>query len=255
MSRNSVTDSWIARLRPNPSASLRLLCFPWAGGGANVYWSLLEMLPAEIELCAIRLPGRENRMSEEPMIDAAAITDAICEALLDYDDKPYAFFGYSLGALIAISVVRELDRLGRSLPQHLFVSACRAPHTARPLSPIHRLPDAEFIAALRGYEGVPEAVIENQELMTLFLPALRADFTLAETILFDDCIPLDCGITAFGGTADPYVDGSNLFLWQKHTSQHFALRLYEGKHFFLNEEKQSIVETVTQTLFAMPVPV
>src|SRR5205823_4375590 len=98
-----------------------------------------------VEVCAVQLPGRQNRILEEPYTSLAALIAALAAALGPYFDRPFAFFGHSLGALIAFDLARALRRHGQPEPAHLFVSGHRAPQLPSPQAPTYHLPDAEFL--------------------------------------------------------------------------------------------------------------
>jgi medium-chain acyl-[acyl-carrier-protein] hydrolase len=134
MTSISIASSWIQYGQRKPSVRLRLFCFPYAGGSASLYRGWSERLPAEVEVCPIQLPGRENRLLEKPFSQLQPLVEALGEALLSYLDEPYAFFGHSMGALISFELTRLLRREGCvRLPERLLVSARCAPH----------LPDAD----------------------------------------------------------------------------------------------------------------
>jgi medium-chain acyl-[acyl-carrier-protein] hydrolase len=110
MTLRAITDTWITRSTPKPNAPLRLFCFPYAGGGSVLFHHWGAKLPADIEICAIKLPGRENRLSEPPFVRVAPLVQALVEGLMPYLDRPFAFFGHSLGGLVSFELAHELLR-------------------------------------------------------------------------------------------------------------------------------------------------
>ncbi|NJL21583.1 MAG: thioesterase [Leptolyngbyaceae cyanobacterium SM1_3_5] len=228
-------NSWIVCHQPNPQARLRLFCFPYAGAGASVFQSWSSQLPDAIEVCSVQLPGRERRFREPLFTDLPALIEALTLALLPNLDRPFAFFGHSVGALISFAAAQQLGRSHGFSPLHLFVSGRQAPQTAALKPPIHHLPDAEFIEKLRQYNGTPSAVLENAELMSLFLPILRADLAINDIAEFDRNSPLACPISAFGGLEDDLVSRDGLAAWREQTGDRFALQMFPGDHFFFEE--------------------
>ena len=176
------------------------------------------------------------------------LVEAIAQALLPYLNQPFALFGHSMGGLISFELARLLRRQYNLSPEHLFVSGRCAPHILDPDSPIHALPDAEFIAELRRLNGTPEAVLQNQELMQLLLPILRADFAMLETYVYHSEPPLTCPITAFGGLQDVEVNSADLEAWQVQTIAPFLLQLFPGDHFFLHTAHSQLLKTISQQL-------
>jgi medium-chain acyl-[acyl-carrier-protein] hydrolase len=237
---------WIVRSRPQPH--LRLFCFPYAGGGASIYRLWSASMPEEIEVCPVYLPGRENRLGERPFTRLLPLVQLLGYVLHPYMDIPFAFFGYSMGALIGFELARYLCSTQSQGPLHLFVAADRAPQLPHPGSTLHTLPDAEFIRSLYQLGGTPAAVLQNEELMQVLLPVLRADFTLYETYRYVDEPPLDCPITAFGGEQDQMVSKQDLAAWREQTSHEFTLHMLPGNHFFLATEQQTVLQGIKQAL-------
>jgi surfactin synthase thioesterase subunit/phosphopantetheinyl transferase len=172
---------WIVRPRPNPAAEVRLLCVPHAGGGPVVFHNWPASLPASIEVCALQLPGRASRLREVPFLRMAPLVDAVMAQLGPLLDRPIAFFGHSLGALVSFQVAQRLRQTGAGTLGHMFVAACPAPHLPRLCRALHRLPDADLIEELRRLNGIPQRLINEPELLQLVLPAVRADLTVFET--------------------------------------------------------------------------
>lgn len=246
-------SSWIFRANPRPDAELRLICFPYAGGSAHIFKGWDAFLPTEIEVCAVQLPGRGQRITEPPIDTLSRLTPQLADALLPYMDRPFAFFGHSMGALISFELVRTLRRQGAPLPRHLFVSARHAPHLPSARTPIHHLPDARFMAELEHYKGTPSAVLQNRELMELFLPALRADFTISERYAYVTEQPLAVPISALGGVQDELVTRASLAAWCEHTAGSFSSRLFPGDHFYLHSAQPLLLRALAQTLREMTV--
>lgn len=247
---NQPRNSWVATPRPNPAATHRLFCFSYAGGGTAIYSSWPAALPAWVEMCAIRLPGRESRMAEKPFTSVSALVPPLIEGLRPFLDKPFLFFGHSLGGFVAYETIRQLRHAQLPLPQKLFVSGTRAPHLPDPEPPIHNLPDPEFIAELRRLNGTPEAVLANEELLALVLPYLRADFSASETYTCEPHHPLNIPITAFGGQHDPKASREQLEGWQVHTHQPVLVDILPGDHFFIHSEKEVLLQKLTAGLFS-----
>lgn len=207
-----------------------------------------DLLP-DLEVCAIQLPGRENRLREKALTRMPLLVQALAQEVLPSLNMPFAFFGHSMGALVGFELARHLRAQYRQLPVHLFVAARRAPQLSEKLPPIHKLPEPEFVNELnRRYGGVPAAVMQNAELMQLMLPMLRADFAILETYAYTSDYPLDCSITAFGGLSDRSVREQELAAWRMETLDRFTLRMFPGDHFFLRESQAALVEEIRQAL-------
>lgn len=239
---------WLPYLQPNPEAQLRLFCLPYAGGSALIYRSWLHKLPPGVEVCALELPGRGHRMKEAPFRNVFELVPVLAEALQAYLDKPFAFFGHSMSALIGIELARHLRRRAGLAPEHLFVSGRSAPQLGKKGDNLYDLPDDELVERLRKLNGTPREVLEHPELMQLMLPLLRADFSVCDTYVYPDEPPLDCPITAFGGLGDPNVPRSGLEAWAAQTSGPFSLRMLPGDHFFLHENEAMLLHVLAREL-------
>jgi surfactin synthase thioesterase subunit len=242
------TNSWLVGFGDSERASLRLFCFPYAGGGALVYRDWHRIFPASIGVYAAQLPGRGDRLAEAPYIDLPALIEPLTEAIRSHLDKPFAFFGHSMGALIAFELARKLRYEYGIEPAHLLVSGRRAPQLAESDSVTYNLDDAEFIEELRLLNGTPKAILENPELMQMLGPALRADFQICETYVYTDSPPLRCPITVFGGLQDNGVTREYLQPWRNNTSGSFKLKLLPGDHFFLHSSEALLLRLIAHEL-------
>jgi medium-chain acyl-[acyl-carrier-protein] hydrolase len=238
MSRSTTAaafDSWIPFHKPGPEARLRLFCFPYAGAGALIFRNWSDGLPADVEVCPVQLPGRGTRLMEHPFTQLSPLVETLAQALVPLLDRPFAFFGHSLGALVSFELARRVRRRYGVHPVRLFVSAGRAPQIPHRAPPIHTLPEKEFLAELRRLNGTPSEILNHEELMEIMLPLLRADFALYETYVYSTEPPLNCPISAFGGLQDRRVNDTDLEAWRAQTSVSFSLRMFPGDHFFLNQ--------------------
>jgi medium-chain acyl-[acyl-carrier-protein] hydrolase len=248
MTAATTIDSWIAFCKPNPQARLRLFCFPYAGSGASIFRTWSDGLPLDVEVCPVQYPGRGTRLMETPFTQISPLIYALAQALEPLLDKPFAFFGHSLGALVGFELARQLRRQSGVQPVRLLVSADRAPQIPHRDRPIHALPDGEFLVELRRLNGSPGKVLEDRELMQIMLPVLRADFAVYETYVYAAEPPLDCPISAFGGLHDHRVSGGDLEAWRGQTSASFSLQMFPGDHFFLNTTQLLLLPALSQIL-------
>lgn len=246
--KNPSANPWIAFRRPRQQAGLRLFCFPYAAGGASIFRTWQDGLPQEIEVCPIQPPGRENRLSEERFLRVPPLAEAVADAIRPLTDVPFAFFGHSLGAVVAYETALRLRETGGPAPLMMIVSARRAPGVPPRDEPTYSLPPDEFRAKLEELEGTPKAVLEHPELMELMEPLLRADFELNDTYEPSGKEPLECPVTAFGGLEDPDVDREHLEPWEKITRGAFRLRMFAGGHFFIHEQQPTVIASVAQEL-------
>ena len=245
-----VFTNWITCPQPNPHAGLRLFCLPFAGGGASAYRGWESHLPSSVEVCPVQLPGREERYLEPAFTSLVGLSRAVSREMAPYLGEPFALFGHSMGALLAFEIARSLRDANAAAPEALFVAAYPAPQTAASRTPIHELPDAEFIDQMRRLQGTPEAVLQNQELMAFVLPILRADFQACDTYRYTHGPPLGCPIITYGGRDDGEVGAQDLDEWRVQTSASFLRRLLPGNHFFVQSQRDLLLTDIGQHLSA-----
>ena len=241
-------SKWIVITKPNANAKMRLFCFPHAGSGASTYRDWNRQLPAQVEVCAIQLPGRENRIKEAPLTDIESVIDALLPVMLPYLDKPFAFFGHSLGALVAYEMACRLRDIDEPVPLQLFVSGRSAPQSQLREEPYYALPQDDFINKLQGLGGMEDAVLEAPELMAMLLPLLRADFQINELYQYSERAQLDCPISAFRGLKDDLMTYEEVADWKEHTATDFRLRSLPGGHFFIVESSDLLWQILNHDL-------
>ena len=243
----STGDRRLVHYRRTPGARARLFCFPYAGGGLSVFQSWPDQLPSSVDVCSFALPGRDTRIREQPVKAMHALVAEILAAVAPALDLPFTLFGHSMGAIVAFELARALRRRGAPRPSLLAIAA----HTAPPFehrSPIHDLPDADFVAELRRLTGNVDDALCDPEIVKLFLPVLRADVTLCETYRWIEEPPLECSMVAFGGDEDPEVTPEDLREWRAHTAGSFEIEIVAGGHFFVRTEVKSLLERLRSHL-------
>jgi medium-chain acyl-[acyl-carrier-protein] hydrolase len=244
-------NPWIFGRQPTAAAQTRLFSFPYAGGGGSVFNSWRSFLDAiGVELCCVQLPGRETRFGETPITSMDQLVRLLCDGLYSYLDRPFSFFGHSMGTVVAFELTTELARRGLVLPQWLLMSGAPPPHR-RPGSWLHRLPRAEFIETVaRRYSGLPVEVLANPDLLDALIPILRADFALIEKYQYTPATPLSVKIVAFGGHEDTSVAPGELTHWRDLTAfpDFFQTILFDGDHFFLNRQRLPLLNEIVRVL-------
>jgi surfactin synthase thioesterase subunit len=245
-----VMSPWLQRWGQSAHPAARLFCFPNAGGAAALFRLWPQGLPRDLDVIAIQLPGRGNRWKEPAIPDIARIVDSLMPSLEPHLDLPFAFFGHSMGSMVAYAVAQSLIARGGPLPFHLFVSSRRSPRVANPAdTPLHTLPDDAFVAEMRRrYGGIPDEVLAEPELMALLLPSLRADIHALETYVASRPAPLPFPVTAFGGLDDALTPRAHLEAWREETPEAFRVRMFAGGHFYLESRRDDLLADVRDTL-------
>lgn len=241
---------WLPIVRSKAESKLRLFCFPYAGGATYAYSGWDALLPREIEVCPVELPGRAGRMREPAARRIRPLVESMGAALLPWLDRPFAFYGHSMGALISFELARELRRSYQVQPVHMFVSSCLAPQSRRRREKItYNLPEAEFIKEVRGFNGIPKELLEHsEELMQLTMPLLRADFEACQTYEYLAEPSLKCPLTVVGGWQDKGLNHSDLEEWCEQTTAACTVRMVSGDHLFINTSRTWILRLLAEEL-------
>jgi surfactin synthase thioesterase subunit len=245
-----IASRWVKGLRENPEAdTIRLFCFPFAGGGASAYTGWTAYFPHNIRVCPIQYPGREDRWGEPGFDTLESLVETMADDLAPHWHGRFAFLGHSFGALVAFELARVLHRRGLTTPARLFISAVRAPQLP-PKESIHELPEQDFLDKLCEFNGMPDAVMQSPELLLVVLPIIRKDFRLFEQYRFQSAEPIPIPISVFGGLKDENVPVADLLAWSGQTSKAFRSRFLEGHHFFLFESQSKVVSYIVEDLEA-----
>lgn len=229
----------------------RLVCFPHAGGGASAYVSLARRLAA-LDVLAVQYPGRQDRRREEPIADIAGLADALADEVLRHCEAPYAFFGHSMGAVLAYETARRLHERHAPAPVRLFLSGRGAP-TPVPSRHDQLRTDAELLAAVSRLGGTATQVLDDPEVREMILPALRADYQALGSYTWVPGPGLGIPFTVLIGDADPVVTVAEAAAWEGFTTASTGVHVFKGGHFYLDGQTREVAETVC-TALSVPIP-
>lgn len=230
---------------PQQSPQCRLICFPWAGGGALFYSNWGKLFSSNFEVQGICLPGRETRFKEANYTRLSEVLDEVVPAIYHLcKDTQFAFWGHSAGALLSYEVALKLKSQYNIEPVKMFVSGVSAPHSERRREKtidVSKLTDDEFITYLVGLGGTPSELIKNKDIMQMFLPSLKADYAMLKDFSYDhpkDRGLLTCPLDIFDGKDDREHD---LEGWKNITNGRSEIRMLNGGHFYLKETENTEV--------------
>lgn len=239
-------NKWFLKFKSNPMSKIRLFCFHHSGGGASTYHRWLDHLSNEIELIAIQLPGRENRFSEPLTNDLNEIIFNISKEFSVYTEKPFIIFGHSLGALIGFEFVKAISQLYSLVPQHMIVSAAKAPHLPLQRKPLSQLDDISLKEELKLYNGINPIILNDNDLWILFAPIIRNDFSILEAYKNFGLEKILCDILALRGIHDDTVNEKEIRAWSASTTGKFEYLQFSGDHFFLKNHQKSIIDIINK---------
>ncbi|WP_314252148.1 thioesterase II family protein [Streptomyces sp. DSM 40907] len=235
------------RFHPAPDAQFRLVCFPHAGGSATFYFPVAQALAPGLDVLAVQYPGRQDRRAEKCLDDIYELADQVTEALLPWTDRPLALFGHSMGATVAYEVARNLERQGVA-PLGLFASGRRAPSCRRD-EYVHQRDDEGLVAALKELSGTDAAVLGDEELLRMVLPAVRGDYKAVETYRHREGARLGCPVTVLVGDSDPVTSLEEAATWAEHTTGPCEVEVFaDGGHFYLNSQAAEVLKVVERSV-------
>ncbi|MEY9841215.1 thioesterase II family protein [Streptacidiphilus sp. EB103A] len=244
----STHDLWVRRFRPSPASSTELVCFPHAGGSAAFWFPLASRLASTVDVLAVQYPGRQDRYREKPVDDLHRLADLIADALSGESTRPRAFLGHSMGASLAYEVaVRLSGSPGGGGPVAVFISGRRAPSRTRSADEV-LCDDQALIDRLRALGGTGGAMLEDQEMLRLILPVVRADYRAIGSYQGTPGAALSVPVVALAGDADTEASVADVEAWRQHTTGSFELRVLPGGHFFVREQLPVVADLVAQLL-------
>jgi len=195
----------------------------------------------------LQYPGRQDRRNEQHFGAIGNLADQITDVIGSVADRPFAFFGHSMGGTTAFEVARRLERGAGDPPVMLFVSARRGPATYRD-EHVHEKGDGGLIAEINLLSGTDPRVLLDEEILQMILPAMRADYRAIETYRYEPGPPLQAPITALAATEDPRTTVEEMKAWGEHTTGGFELHVLDGGHFYLNDRRAEVAKIVTDRL-------
>jgi len=245
---SDVDGLWFRRFQPSGPGTVRLICFPHAGGAASYYFALARELAPDPELYAVQYPGRQDRRREPSFDRIAPLADAIAHAMDGFADQPFAFFGHSMGAIVAFEVAQRLRARLAPGPVRLFASGRRAPSTLR-RETVHQRDDQGLVAELVRLGGTDRRSLADPDILAMTLPPTRADYTAIETYGCEPGTPpLDCPITVLTGDSDPHTSRAEIAAWAEHTTRGADFHAFPGGHFFLDDWRPRLASLIRGAL-------
>jgi surfactin synthase thioesterase subunit len=246
---------WIRQFHePDSRESATLLVFPHAGAGASAYRAFSKVLSTKFKVIVFQYPGRQDRAAEALLGSIPEIAKGAFDEFSTSDRNrgvPIVTFGHSLGAMVAFEFVRLAEAQGIDV-RHLNVSAAVAPcHAAA--KPAHPKDDEEILKHIAMLEGTNSDVYGNRDLMKLALPVIKADYRAFDAYSCSEKVKIAAPIHAIGGDQDPIVKLGDLYGWGKHTDS-VAVTVFDGGHFFLNENIDAVAELLAASGQCEPRP-
>ncbi|MER6675515.1 alpha/beta fold hydrolase [Streptomyces sp. NPDC000983] len=250
MSASGPYDTWFRRYKPSAPGAVKLLALPHAGGSAPYFMPLARALAPELDVLCVQYPGRLDRHRETPVTELRDLAEQVYRALVSAPAGPVVLFGHSMGAVLAYEIARRLEASGGGELLGVIASGRRAPHRFREET-VHLRDDDGIIAEIRALSGTEPGVLDDEDLLRMVLPALRADYRAVETYRESpDPAPLSAPVTVLTGESDSRVSLDDARAWQELTSGTFRFRSFPGGHFYLNGRPAEVTAAVKESVDA-----
>ncbi len=237
---------WLRNFHPAPTARVRLVCFPHAGGSASYYFPLSVALSPEFEVYGVQYPGRQDRHSEPFVESIDELADEVFAALGTLPAAPTAFFGHSMGAVLAFEVARRSESIEGRRPVTVFASGSRAP--SRYGDEREYKDDRALVDVMRELGGTDPRVLGDPELLSTFLPAFRNDYRALQDYHRGTDVGISAPIVVMTASDDPKTSEAAARAWHEHTTGGGDFHTFTGGHFFLEKQPQKVIEVVARTL-------
>jgi surfactin synthase thioesterase subunit len=230
---------------------LKLFCFHHAGGAASTFSSWQGVLGPTVMVLAVQLPGRERRAAEPRFTDMDALIADLNEQLGPLLDGPHAFYGHSMGALIAYKLTQARASGGQELPTRLMVGAYPPPHAPAPIGMALELSDVELTRFLVDIGGMSELITRYPDWVRAALRLTRDDLRLCQSCQPHSDPPLPCPIDVFTGESDPLLPPAKAAEWDKYSTAGCHLHTIPGGHFFIHDSRTVFLSAVAAALSGM----
>lgn len=241
-----VGGEWLRQYAPAEDGAPCLVCLPHAGGSASFYLPLAKALTPAVRVLAVQYPGRLDRRGEPAVEDLRGLARRVVD-VLSAGLGAFAFFGHSMGALVAYEATRLAERGRGPVPEKLFVSAARAPHLVRTDPGILR-DDGSLLDEVSFLGGTSPDVLRDPDLRELVLPGLRADYRALRGYGVAARVPVGRPVAALVGDRDPRVGVDEAAAWRDYTTGSFSLEVLGGGHFYLTSQFELVADVVRASL-------
>jgi surfactin synthase thioesterase subunit len=230
---------------------INLYCLPFAGGNKYSYREFVEKAPSFLNIIPLEYPGRGAKIKEPLLSDINALADNLYNQISnEIGNNNYGLYGHSMGGLMSYLLTLKILENNKQAPSHLFITGTTGPSAPSRQEEKKRylLDKKEFIEEIKELDGMPEEILQNEELLYYFEPILRSDFKLSENYMYQDHAPLNIPITVITGT-DEDMELEDVQLWQKETTFKVDFKKMPGKHFFIFKHTQIVVDIISKKLF------
>jgi medium-chain acyl-[acyl-carrier-protein] hydrolase len=245
---------WFVGVPHRTTDECLLYAIPHAGGGASTVRPLCVELADTFVPFAVRLPGRESRLDDPLETVMPAFADKLTSELLRHaQGRPVVLYGHCSGSVIAYEVARRIDP---AQVRGLAVSSHPAPGSFR-REPTWHLPRREFLKQVISDGYLPPEILDNEELLDIYEPAIRADYELIETHeleLYDSgtVTRIAAPTVAIFGRDDHSIEPARIDAWSGLTTGPFQSISLPGGHNLLLHNVVELAAAIRRGLLTTP---
>ncbi|MFL6139502.1 MAG: thioesterase II family protein [Frankiaceae bacterium] len=241
-------ERWFVPVDSNPDAEARLFLFPYAGGNAGMYREWMDLFPASISVQGVQLPGRLNRREEGRFTEMEPLMEVMVEAFVaELDDRPYAFFGHSMGGLVAYRLAVALERELGTPPALIGAAGWSPEGFYMPTEEQIALPQDELVSWIVSLGSLPPAIYEDPEMLRITIPPTRDDLLICARYV-EDGAKVDTAVVTYTGKDDPLMTRESAATWADHCTTYLGNCEFPGGHFFIYDATLAIATDFTRHL-------
>lgn len=238
------------RLTPRPA--YRLICFHDAGGNASLFSDWEDQMSTAVDLKIFEMPGRGQKLNQKPFETIQEFTDALVPHIEAISEVPFAFFGHSMGGLLAFELTRALRKKGARLPSRLIVSSTPQLASYDRSRVDHRMSDEEMVQL---YPHLHEDNVTDGELRQMLKQIMRNDLLLLSNYSYREEPPLEVPVVGIYGSEDPGVNHANMSRWQMETSEGSYIIQREGGHHYIHQDREFVLDLIQKELLSPKVEI
>ena len=236
-------NRYIKTVKNNPNG-IQLFCFHYAGGNASIYNRWKTKIDNTISLFAVQLAGRADLYSEDLIVDLDILLDRLYKEIKPYLDKPFVFFGHSMGGFIAYALTAYIEKVSQKRPEFIIISATQPPEYYYGKKD-YLLSDRELKEKLKKSGATPDEILNSKELMDIILPIYRADYKLLET---NKIAKEKIETKAFIFNSEEDIKKEIIMEWQEYFAQKIEYIKFNGGHFFIHKEEEDVITEINYIL-------
>ncbi len=228
-----------------PRTQPRLFIFPHAGGSADFYVPFARAFSPEVRCVAVQYPGKRTGKDMSKYTGIAEMADKLA-AMVNPEETPgaeVAFFGHSMGALLAFELALRFEAAGNPISR-LFVSASAAPGLLRQIAKLEGS-DEEMLAVVCEVTGADPEFLKDEQFAATLLPTLRGLKAVAAYERPPEAV-VSCPLHALMPDNDELATEELVSPWQQRTTGHFDLTVFQGGHFYINDNLPALSQWIEQ---------